>query len=132
MFAAVSPDIAKALAFKTTTTGERIFPDLGINGGTVGDVVVFPTDGVSGQIVFFDASQIATADTGIELDTAKYATLQFDTVGDSPPTASTNYVSLWQLDMVGLKATRHWAAERLRTGSVSVISGVSYTGNSPL
>lgn len=131
VFAAVSPDIAKAWAFKTTSTGERMFPELGINGGDVGGVTVFPTDGVSGQIVFFDATQIATADTGIELDTAKYATLQLDTVGDSPPGAATPYVSLWQMGMVGVKAIRHWAAERMRTGAVSVISGVSYTGNSP-
>jgi hypothetical protein len=131
VFIAVSPDIAAAWAWKVTAQGELLLPGLTVNGGELQGCTVFPTDGISGQIVAFDATQIATADSGIELDTAKYATLQLDTVGDSPPSASTNYVSLWQMNMVGLKAIRHWAAERLNTGAVSVISGVTYSGDSP-
>ena len=127
----VSPDIAAAWATKDTAQGELLLPGLGIGGGEVAGCTVFPTDGVSGQIVAFDATQIATADSGIELDTAKYATLQLDSVGDSPPSAATPYISLWQMDMVGLKAIRHWAAERTRLGAVSVISNVSYSGDSP-
>jgi hypothetical protein len=131
VFCAVSPDIAKQWAFKTTTSGARMFPELTVNGGVVGGVTVFPTDGVTGQAVFFDATQIANADSGIEVSTAKYATLQLDTVGDSPPSASTPYLSLWQMNMVGVKAIRHWAAERTRTGAVAVISNVTYSGDSP-
>jgi hypothetical protein len=131
VFAAVSPAIAQAWAFKTTSTGQRMFPELGINGGTIGDVTVFPTEGVSAQIVFFDATQIASADGGTEHGISKYAGLQLDTVGDSPPSASTNYISLWQLNMIGLRAERRWAAQRMRDTAVSVITSVSYTGNSP-
>jgi Phage capsid family len=116
VFIAVSPDIAAAWATKVTAQGELLLPDLGIGGGEVAGCTVFPCDCISGQVVAFDAAQIATSDGGIELDTAKYATLQLDTVGDSPPSSATPYISLWQMDMVGLKAIRHWAAERLRTG----------------
>jgi hypothetical protein len=131
VFIATSSDIVSAWALKVTAQGELLLPGLTINGGEVAGCTVFPTEGISGSIVAFDATQIATADSGIELDTAKYATLQLDTVGDSPPSAATPYISLWQMDMVGLKAIRHWAAERLRTGAVSVISNVAYSGDSP-
>ena len=33
--------------------------------------------------------------------------------------------------VTGLRATRYWDAERLRTGAVAIIGNVSYTGNSP-
>jgi len=131
VFCATSPDIMKALAFKVTSTGERAFPELTINGGNLSGVEFFPTSGVTGQFVFFDASQIAHYQRGIELDTAKYASVQMDTVGDSPQTAATPLISLWQNNLVGVKATRWWDAARLRDTAVSVISSVAYTGDSP-
>lgn len=131
VFCATSPTIMKNLVFKTTSTGERAFPELSVNGGNLSGVEFFPTAGVSGQFVFFDATQIAHCQRGIELDVARYASVQMDTAPDSPQTASTPLISLWQNNMVGVKATRWWDAQRLRDNAVSVIGSVSLTGDSP-
>jgi len=131
VFCATSPDIMKKLVFKTTSTGARAFPELSISGGNIGGVEFVSTEGVSAQYVFFDASQLAAADNGLELDTSNAANLQLDSSPDSPAGPSTPYVSLWQLNMVAMKATRYWAVERLRSTAVSVISPVSYSGDSP-
>ena len=91
VFCATSPAIVKELAFLRTSgsTNQRAFPELTINGGNLSGVEFFPTSGVSGQLVFFDASQIAHAQRGIELDVARHASVQMDTAPDSPQTAAT-------------------------------------------
>jgi hypothetical protein len=49
-----------------------------------------------------------------------------DSTPDSPPTAATNMVSLWQQNMVAIKAERfiNWA--KRRSTSVAMISGAKY------
>ena len=47
------------------------------------------------------------------------------------PQLLTTVTSFWQMNLTGLRATRYWDAERLRTGAVAVVGNVSYTGNSP-
>jgi hypothetical protein len=132
VFLVVSPDICKAWALKVTGAGELLFPQLTINGGEVAGCIVVPCDAVSSQIIALDATQIAASDSTIELDVpSRHASIQMDTVGDSPPTASTPFISFWQMNLIGLRVTRFWTAERLRIGAVSVISSVSYSGDSP-
>ena len=52
---------------------------------------------------------------------------------DSPPSASTNFVSLWQLNLSALVVERFFVAARLRADAVAVCSNSnSYqSGNSP-
>jgi HK97 family phage major capsid protein len=131
VFLLVSSDIAKLWSVKTTAQGELLFPNMTPTGGEVQGMTVIVTSAVSGQIVGVDASQIAAASGNILLDTSEEATLQFDTTPDSPPSSSTNLVSLWAMNFAGIRATRYWAVGRLRTACVAVISGVTYSGNSP-
>ena len=132
VFIAMSPGDAKHFAIQIGTTGERAFPGLTISGGDYAGATVIPTDALSGSIVGFDASQIAMGSTGVELDASNQASIQMETAPDLPPTAATSYASLYQLNMTGLRATRYYGCERLRTSAVSVISGVNWgTGNSP-
>jgi hypothetical protein len=101
-------------------------------GGIIQGMDVLVSDGVNAQIIGVDASQIAAASGSIELDGTGEATVQMDSAPDSPPTAATNVISFWQMNLAGLRATRYWGAERLRTGAVAVISGVNYgSTNSP-
>jgi hypothetical protein len=65
------------------------------------------------------------------LDTSQQATVQLDTPGDSPPTAATVMTSLWQNDLVALKAERFIGAKLLRADACAKITGAAYTGNSP-
>jgi hypothetical protein len=99
--------------------------------GAIQGMEVLVSDGVSDQIIAVDASQIAAAGGTVELDGSGVATVQMDSAPDSPPTAAANVTSFWQMNLAGLRATRYWGAERLRSTAVSVISNVSYSGNSP-
>jgi hypothetical protein len=133
IFICISSAIAKAWAAKVTSTGEFLFPpgSITLKGGEIMGARVFVSDAIGTTIVAFDASQLATFDGGIFLDTARYASVQLDTTPDSPPGAASPYLSFWQMGILGVKAVRVFSVERLRSTAVAAISGVSYSGNSP-
>jgi hypothetical protein len=132
VFIVAAPNDLEHIALQIASTGQQAFPNVAYNGGTHAGATFIPSDAVSGQLIAFDASQLAMASNGIELSAADQTSIQLDSAPDSPPSASTPYVNLWQMNFVGLKATRFWGVERLRSTAVSVISNVSYTSaNSP-
>ena len=132
VFIAMEPGAAKHFAIQVSTTGAPAFPGLSISGGNYCGATVIPTDGLSGSIIGFDASQIAMSSTGVELDSSDKASVQMDTTPDSPPSASSNMVSLWQMNQSALKATRWFGCAALRTGAVAALSSVSWgSSNSP-
>ena len=132
VFIAMNPSDVKHMAVQIASNGERAFPTVSINGGDYAGAIIIPTDALSGQIVAFDAAQIAANSSGIELDSSTQAAIQLNDAPDSPPTASTNISGLWQMNLTGLRATRYFGCERLRTNAVSVITSVSYgSANSP-
>ena len=131
-FFVVSSDIAKHWSFQTTSTGALLFPgQMTPTGGVVQGCEVCVSEGVTGQIVAVDAVQIIGSAGTVELDSSKETSIQMAAPADSPPTANTPYVSAWQMNYQLLKAIRVWGAERARSGAVSVVGSVSYSGNSP-
>jgi hypothetical protein len=46
-----------------------------------------------------------------------------DTAPDSPPTGSTNVISLWQNNLVGLIAERFFTVTKVRSNSVVTVTG---------
>jgi len=50
---------------------------------------------------------------------------------DSPVSASTPGISLWQMDLVAMKMERFIGAKVLRSDAVAKITGANYTGGSP-
>ena len=132
VFIVGAPNDLKHIAVQIGSTGQQAFPGVTINGGTYCGATLIASDAVSGQLVAFDASQLAMASNGIELDASNQASIQLDSAANSPPSSDTPYVSIWGMNWVGLRATRYWGVERLRTTAVSVISNVSYgSANSP-
>jgi hypothetical protein len=103
------------------------------NGGTIAGIEVIVSDALAaGQWALIDASAFAAAADLLMLSTPSHATIQFDSSPDSPPTAPTNFVSLWQLNKLALLAERFFIAERLRTNSVALVTSASYaSGFSP-
>jgi hypothetical protein len=90
------------------------------------------SDGVpANTMVLVDAQQVAAASETVQLSHANQAAVQLDTAPDSPPSGSTNLVSLWQMNMTGLKAERLFGVQKLTTTGVAVLTGVAYTGDSP-
>lgn len=84
-----------------------------------------PSDGY--PIIFALADEILLADDGVtNIDASNQASLQMDSAPDSPPTASTNMISLWQTNMVGLRAERWINWKKRRSTAVSYISNAKY------
>jgi hypothetical protein len=132
LFLLMTSAIAKVLSVLHTNTGAPAFPTMNYNGGQIGGIAAVVSDGVpAGTMVLADAQQIAAASETIQLSAADQATVQMDTVPDSPPTGATNQVSLWQNNLTALRAERFFGVQKLTTTGVAVLTGASYTGDSP-
>jgi HK97 family phage major capsid protein/HK97 family phage prohead protease len=128
--------MAMKIGLMRNALGQQEFPGVGINGGTLEGIPVIvsenlaaptgsPADGT--LIVAINASEVLLADDGgLEIDVSREASLQMDSAPDSPETASTVTVSLWQHNMVAFKAERFINWTKRRSGAVQLISGANY------
>lgn len=110
--------------------GNYAFPGLGMAGGTLKGFPVItsnsvPMDtGTSTFIVLVVPSQIFLADDGaVRLDSSNQASLQMES---APVQGAATMVSLWQHNMVGIRAELFCNWQRRRDAAVAVLSDVSY------
>jgi HK97 family phage major capsid protein len=126
----MNPRTALYLSLVRTTQDIIAFPGLSMMGGTffgipvvTSNAVPIESDGTT-SIVFMDAANIFLADDGgITLDVSMEASLQMD---GAPSTGAQQLVSLWQNNMVGLRAERYVNYQRRREAAVAVLSQVTY------
>jgi hypothetical protein len=78
------------------------------------------------MIVAIDAAEVFLNDDGIELAASENALLEMSTAPDSPRTASTTLVSLWQQNLVAVLVRRYIRWQRRREGSVAILTGVPF------
>jgi hypothetical protein len=115
------PSHAVAIARATNT------PTLGLKGGSIYGIPVIVSNTVGDRLIALDASQILYADDGgIEVDVSNNATVQLDSAPTDPTVAATVLVSLFQLNLIGLKVTRFVTWKRVQTSAVRYISGAAY------
>jgi HK97 family phage major capsid protein/HK97 family phage prohead protease len=127
---------AMRLSLMRNSLGQREFNDITLNGGSLEGIPVItsenivamggsPTDGY--PIVAINAPEVLLADDGgVEIDISREASLQMDSAPDSPETTSTILVSLWQRNMVAIRAERFITWKKRRTGAVQYISFAKY------
>ena len=128
----MTPSDALKISQMTNALGQPTFPTVtGPEGGTLMGIPVVTstniTPGATGSRIFLiNAADILLADGGIMLDISREASLQMNDAPDSPETATTVLVSLWQHNLVGIRAERfiNWKARR--TGSVAWIENAAY------
>jgi HK97 family phage major capsid protein len=132
----MSQRLALGISLMTNSLGQPEFPGLSLNGGDLLKLPVLtsenipstggsPTDG--DPIIVVSAPDILLADDGqVSIDASREASLQMETAPDSPATASTIMVSLWQQNQIALRAERwiNWA--KRRSTAVSYISNAKY------
>ena len=132
----MTQQLGLSLSLMLNSLGQPFFPSVSADGGTLlGYPVVTsenipatggsPADGY--PLIFVKASEIMLADDGQTIiDASREASVQMDTAPDSPPTAATNMVSLWQLNMTGLRAERWINWKKRRAQAVAWISNAKY------
>lgn len=127
------PRTALSLSLLRSTSEDTMaFPGITPQGGTFmglpvitsANVPVAATTGDPTIIVLANASDILMADDGgITVDVSREASLQMD---DAPDTGAQQLVSLWQNNLVGMRAERMINWHKRRAAAVQVISGVTY------
>lgn len=102
-------------------------PTLDLNGDTVyGIPVILRIRGSGGdRLIALDASPLCS-DGGLSIDISREAMLRMDTTPDNPATASTVMVSLFQMNLAGLKAIRWINWKRVATSAVKYVSRAAY------
>ena len=61
-----------------------------VNGGSIGGIQIVVSDEVTaGEDILVDASQLAVAQEGFRIDQSNQASIQLNTIPDSPTTGST-------------------------------------------
>lgn len=127
---------AGRLSLMRNTLGQNEFASISRQGGSIEGIPVItsnnivatggsPVDG--SLIVALNASSIMLADDGgVEIDISREASLQMESAPDSPATASTVLVSLWQHNMVAIRAERFINWKKSRDGAVQFIQNAKY------
>lgn len=126
IFAVTTPTIAKAIRTKPSSTGELAFPGA-LTGDPLGLTTLIASDGVpSGQMILFDATQLAGDAGVVQFDTSNEALVELSDTPTSPPTGTTTLVSLFQNNLAGIRTERIFAVERPLTTSVAIIGSIAY------
>ncbi len=99
------------------------FPNVGARGGEVGGVPALASAAVPDtDLVFIDGSGIALARGGVEISTAREASL----IPSDAPSGAATQVSLWQAGATAVMTTQFVNWTKVRSNAVSVISGAAY------
>lgn len=119
----MQPKLARSIGLLRPDVGNgRLYPELTQRGGSLLGYPVITSNSVdNGFIVLVKGDEILLADDGsVSLDASREATI--DAAGGNTPA-----LSLWQKNLVGLRAERSMTWKKRRdTGAVSLISGAYY------
>lgn len=111
---------ALALTAALNALGQPLWPNMTPSGGTgpLGlRVVTSQTAGTTVALVSPPCILFAD-DGGVSIDVSREASVQMDSVLDNPPVATTVLTSLWQNNLVGLRAERFINWKKARAGCV--------------
>jgi hypothetical protein len=93
---------------------------MGVGGGSaMGGLQVITSQAAGSWVILVQPNAILYADDGgVSIDVSREASLQMDTALDNPPLATTLLTSLWQMNLVGLRAERFINWKKARAGCV--------------
>jgi HK97 family phage major capsid protein/HK97 family phage prohead protease len=122
----MTPGTALALSLLRTSQDVFAFPNITMNGGTWFGLPVITSGNLSLSgsptetfIVLMDASEILLADDGqVVISVSREASLQMN---DAPSAGAQSLVSLWQNNLVGLRAERFINWQKRRAEAVQVL-----------
>jgi HK97 family phage major capsid protein len=110
---------AFALSTALTSNGVLVNPNLTAKGGSILGVPVVTSQSAGSVVALVHAPSILFADDGgVNIDVSREASLEMNTTPTSPVAAGTVLVSLWQQNLIGLRAERFINWKRARTTAV--------------
>jgi len=110
---------AAVLASALNPLGQPLFPLLSPTGGSAMGIQVITSQSAGNNVILVQPTTVLYADDGgVTIDASVEASVQMDTVLDSPPLATTILTSLWQNNLVGLRAERYVNWKRARAAGV--------------
>lgn len=120
---------AFAAGISLNALGQPLFPGMSQQGGSILGIPVVVSNNVGNRIILVHAPSILYADEGgVQIDASTEASLQMDSAPANPSDATTVLVSLWQRNLLGLRAERMITWIRARTAAVTYISSAAYAG----
>lgn len=123
----MSETTALILSFYKDGGGNAVFPNLKMNGGAFNGVNVVTSSAAGDMIIGVIAPYILYADDGgVTVDISREASVQMDSAPANPADATTVLVSLWQNNLVGLRAERFINWKRGNNDAVAWVDGVAY------
>jgi HK97 family phage major capsid protein len=132
----MSKQIALNLSLMLNALGQREFPDVNMNGGTLFGVPVVTSQYLASggspagaYIILINASDIYYAQEGLMVDSSGEASLEMDDAPGQDGLAGTgaSLVSLWQNNLLGIKVERFITWKKRRTTAAQYLSNVAYT-----
>lgn len=125
----MSDSNAWGISISMNALGQPLFPGMTAQGGTLFGMPVIVSNNVSNRVVLVHAPSILFADEGgVRIDVSREASIQMDSAPTDTVDATTVYVSLWQRNLVGLRAERMITWIRARSTAVRYITAAAYVG----
>lgn len=125
--------VALRLSMKRTTQDEKAYPELTMMGGTwyglpviISNAMVATGSPAELQIALVTQEEVLMADDGsIAIDMSNEASVQMN---DAPSAGAQSLVSLWQNNLIGLRAERYinWAPRRTSSLGIVLIENTNY------
>jgi hypothetical protein len=123
----LAPDVAQ-MGSALGASGP-VFPGLTPAGGDIRGVMALVSAGIpSGQAVLLDAGQIAGAGGEVDVQVAQSASVEMSDAptGSSATPTGAQLVSMFQTNAVAMRAVAAIAAEVLRDGAISIVTGINW------
>jgi HK97 family phage major capsid protein/HK97 family phage prohead protease len=118
---------ALALAFARNSDGSSMFPNVSVSGGSAQGLTIVTSQAAGANVIAVQPSYILYADDGgVTIDASREASLQMDSAPTTPADATTVLVSLWQHNLVGLRAERFANWKRANANAVKYLTAAAY------
>ena len=128
----MSPTNALVLSFAVDANGNPTFPGLTQKGGTIKGLQVVTSKAANGNVIGIVPGLVLHGDLGgVEIDVSREASLQMSDTPMDPADATTVQISLWQNNLVGLRAERFISWLKAHPNAVNYVNNAAYTIPAP-
>jgi len=110
-------------------SGAPVFPGVGADGGAYRGMTILPSNHAGTNVIALQPPLVLYADDGgVTIDVSREAAVQMDS---APTGDGTGMTSLWQANLVGLRAERFITWKRANINAVRYITGATYVPPAP-